>query len=337
MISPNRVLIGVVEMFSSRISFALFSWLLSLFCFGCFASAQTASVLPSNDLKNPDERYRIGYQDTLAIQVFRHPELNQRVNVNPNGTVNLFRIDEAIIAVCKTERELADDIKAAYQKDYLRNPEVQVIAVEQKSQAFSVIGAVEKPGYYYINRKMHLLELLSYAGGPNKEAGSRVLVARTGSKTDCKTATDPNAVPSDLAVIDLKLKDILAGKVTMVMQPGDIVYMQDADVVYVYGNVNKQGQVRITEPITLTQAIASSEGLKPATKRSNVRILRQKQGSLAREEFIFDLNDIDKRKVNDPYLEPNDIVAVSEDKTLSILNSIKNGLTQGVSTIFYRF
>src|SRR5215212_4072016 len=103
--------------------------------------------------QNPDERYRIGYQDALAIQVFRHPELTQKVNVNTNGTVNLFRIDGPIMAVCKTESELANDIAEAYKKDYLRNPEVQVVAVEQKSQAFGVMGAVEKPGSYYINRR----------------------------------------------------------------------------------------------------------------------------------------------------------------------------------------
>src|SRR5215213_4083781 len=91
-----------------------------------------------------DERYRIGYQDTLEIQIFRHPELNQRVSVNSNGTINLFRIAEPVSAICKTERELANDVAEAYKKDYLKNPEVNVVAAEQKSRAFAVIGAVEK-------------------------------------------------------------------------------------------------------------------------------------------------------------------------------------------------
>jgi len=300
-------------------------------------AAQDAGTSPVASNQAQEKRYRIGYQDTLAIQIFRHPELAQRVNVNPNGTINLFRIDEPIVAVCKTERELAEEIRVAYQKDYLRNPEVQVIAVEQKSQAFSVINAVMKPGFYFINRRLHLLELLAYAEGPSKEAGSRIIVARTGSTTDCKMPGEQTAEPTDLRLMSFKLRDVLEGKTTLVMQPGDVVSVMPSDVVFVYGNVNEQGQVKIGEPITLTQAIASAKGLKPATKRSNVRILRQKQGSLDREEFIFDLNDIDKRIVNDPYLEPNDIVAVSEDKTLSILNDIKNGLTQGLSGIFYRF
>src|SRR5690242_72048 len=95
------------------------------------ASGQTsppsASVSPTAGQALPvdkDDRYRIGLQDTLEVQVFRHSELNRRVNVNPNGTISLFRLDEPIVAVCKTEDELAQDIEKAYAKDYLRDPQV---------------------------------------------------------------------------------------------------------------------------------------------------------------------------------------------------------------------
>ena len=73
------------------------------------AGAQTApdqgAILAAAGNSTPvrDERYRIGSQDQLEIQVFRHPELTQRVNVNTNGTINLFRLKDPIIAVCKTE------------------------------------------------------------------------------------------------------------------------------------------------------------------------------------------------------------------------------------------
>src|SRR5687768_7832509 len=89
-----------------------------------FAPAQTAVPVTAAPLgaTGKDERYRIGFQDTLSIQVFRHPDLNQNVSVNTNGTISLFRLPGTpIVAVCKTERELANDIAAAYQKDYLRN------------------------------------------------------------------------------------------------------------------------------------------------------------------------------------------------------------------------
>jgi polysaccharide export outer membrane protein len=283
-----------------------------------------------------DERYRIGFQDQLDIQVFRHPELSQRVNVNSNGTINLFRLPVPILAVCKTERELANDIAAAYEKDYLRNPEVNVAAAVQQSRSFAVIGAVDKPGNYFINRKIRLLELLAQAGGPTKEAGTRIIVARTGSTSNCKL-NETDGPAADVALMNFKINDVMQGKEDLVMRPGDIVSLLKADIVYVYGNVNKQGQIEIKEPITLTQAIASAEGLKEASDKGKIRVLRQKPGSpQERDELVFDLGAISKNRAPDPFLEPNDVVAVSEDKTKSILNSLGRTFTSGIPSLFYR-
>ncbi len=313
-------------------------------CSAAFMTAVPGQTQPSPvpitpaSLQTPvsnDERYRIGFQDSIEIQVFGQPQLSQRVRVNANGTINLFRLPKPLVAVCRTERELADDIAIAYEKDYLRNPEVNVTTVEQISQSFAVIGAVEKPANYFISRRLRLLELLAYAGGPSKEAGSRIIVARTGSKANCESRQIQDDV-ADVTLMDLKLRDVLENKVDLVMKPGDIVSVMEADVVFVYGNVNKQGQVTMKEPITLTQALASSEGIKPATNKNQVRVFRQKPGSMERDEFVYDLGDINSRKSQDPYLEPNDIVAVSEDKAKSIMNAVGRSLTQGVGSIFYR-
>jgi Periplasmic protein involved in polysaccharide export len=292
-----------------------------------------ASTTVAQSVGSNDERYRIGFQDTVEVSVYRQPHLTQRVRVNGDGTINLVQL-KPIVAVCRTERELADAIAVAYEKDYLRNPEVNVTTVEQISQSFAVIGAVEKPANYFISRRLRLLELLAYAGGPSKDAGSRIIVARTGSRANCESRQVQDDV-ADVTLMDLKLREVLENKVDLVMKPGDVVSVMEADVVFVYGNVNKQGQVTMKEPITLTQALASAEGTKAATSKT-VRVFRQKSGSVEREEFVYDLGDINKRKMQDPYLEPNDIVAVGEDKAKSILNAIGRSLTSGIGSVFYR-
>jgi len=300
------------------------------------ANDQASQSTPQPQTNSSDERYRIGYQDTLDIQVFGHPQLNRRAPVSPDGTISLFRLDQPIVAVCKTENELARDIEKAYEKDYLRNPEVQVVAVEQKSQAVAVIGAVKTPGQYYVNKKVQLLQILAFAGGPDIEhVGSRILVYRPGSSSNCKMNQDA-APAADAQLLDLALKDVEEGKSTLWMQPGDIVSVMDADLVYIYGNVNKQGAVKMREPITLTQAIASAEGLKSATVMDSVRVIRQKHGTTERTETVYNFKEIIKGKSTDPYLEPNDIVAVSQDKTQNILNSVGKSLTNGIPSIFYR-
>jgi polysaccharide biosynthesis/export protein len=296
---------------------------------------QTVEPNPAKTVAAEDESYRIGFQDSLEIQVFRHPDLNQRVKVNPDGTIFLYRARGPIAAVCRTERELAETIAKEY-LTFLKKPEVNVVAVEKLSQSYGIIGAVEKPGNYFINRRTRLLELLAFAGGPNKDAGSRLIVARTGSSSACRLKADEKNESDELVLMNFKVKDVLENKQNLWMQPGDIVSVLDSDVVYVYGNVNEEGPVKVKEPITLTQAIVNAKGFKPSAKKDKIRVLRQKEGSAEREELLFDLNEIAKRTVQDPILQPNDIVAVSEDSTKAIFRKLGNSLTGGIPSLLYR-
>jgi polysaccharide export outer membrane protein len=280
------------------------------------------------------DTYKIGYRDTLEITVYRHPELSQVVNVAPDGTIKLFRIDEPVVAVCKTERELAAEIAEKY-KVLLRNPFVNVRVAEQRSQYYAVIGAVEKPGLFYINRKVQLLELLSFAGGPDIEkAGTKLIVARGGSTSACKdTEKDTSNNDQNYVLYQFNVKDVLQGKENIWMEVGDIVSVLDADVVYVYGSVKKPGSIKLTRPLTLRQAIAEAGGFESASKKDKIRIIRQKQGSSEWEEMIYSLKDIESRKTSDPFLMPNDIIAISEDKLQSILNGVGKSLTGGLANL----
>lgn len=289
-----------------------------------FFFAPSAS-LSAQEAGNAVDRYRIGFQDTLEIQVFRHPELSLRVSVNPNGTIFLPRADGPITAVCKTERELADEIAEVYRK-FLKDPFVNVVVADQKSQSFGVIGAVDKPGTFYINRQVQLLELISLAGGPSKEAGNRIIVARTGSSSACKES----ATNEPLRFLTFRMRDVQEGRQSLWMRPGDVVSVLDADLVFVLGNVKKQGEVKMKEPITLRQAIASAEGFSPAAKRDRIRILRQKGDSGEWEESVFNLKEIDSGRVKDPILVPNDIVAISEDRAASIILSLSRSISSGL-------
>ena len=281
-----------------------------------------------------NEKYRIGFQDVLNVRVYRHPDLDQTVSVSPTGTIRLLRIDNPIVAVCRTEKELEDEIRSAYQEKTLRNPIITVQVSQQQSQSIAIFGAVEKPATFFITRRVHLLELLAMAGGPKKEAGTRMTVARTGSTSTCADPHSSN--DSDVSILAFKVKDVREGKVTFWMKPGDVVSVSDADSIYVYGNVNRQGAFKVGEPITLTQSLVLAEGLKGAAKKDKIRVLRQKDGSEEREELIFDLNQIDKRKVNDPFLQPNDIVAVSDDKVKAIVLGLANAIKGSVPNVIYR-
>lgn len=297
-----------------------------------------AETIQAN-IKQSEERYRIGLHDVLEVTVYRHPELSQpNIRMDETGKIRLPRIDSSILAICKTENELSAEIVNLYKQNYLRDPYVTVFVKEQNSQPLSVIGAVEKPGNFYTNRRLTLLELLSFAGGQDvKTAGTKIQVARVGGISGCQTNVSADTTESDgVTFFSYVLADVLKGKENPVMRPGDIVVVLEADQVYVTGNVLKPQSIPLKQKITLTQAIAAAGGILPATKKTEVRIVRQEPGSKIKEELRFDLNAIRDKKIDDPELLANDIVEVPTDKVKDFTNSFIKAVTGGLGNVFYR-
>lgn len=288
-----------------------------------------------------EERYRIGLQDVLEVNVYRHPELSQpNIRMDEAGRIRLPRIDASILAICKTENELSAEIIALYKQNYLRDPYVTVFVKEQNSQPLSVIGAVEKPGNFFTNRRLTLLELLSFAGGQDVEkAGSKIQVARVGGISGCKLdggngAAAENTPDDAPTFFTYNLADVLKGKTNPVMRPGDIVVVLEAELAYVTGNVLKPQSVSLKQSVTLTQAIAAAGGMLPATKQNKIRIVRQENG--VKQELVFDLNAIKEQKIADPVLQANDIVEVPTDKVKDFRNGFIKAITGGLGNVFYR-
>jgi polysaccharide export outer membrane protein len=302
-------------------------------------AAVAEAVKNAQAVKRSEERYRIGLQDVLEVTVYRHPELSQpNIRMDDSGQIRLPRIDKPIAAICKTENELGAEIAALYRENYLRDPYVTVFVKEQNSQPLSVIGAVEKPGNFFTNRRLTLLELLSFAGGQDVEkAGSKIQVARVGGISGCKTDLNAEAEQTDAPTFfSYNLADVLKGKTNPVMRPGDIVVVLETEQAYVTGNVLKPQAVPLKQTVTLTQAIAAAGGTLPATKKNQVRIVRQGATGGLKQELLYDLTAIKDKKIDDPVLQANDIVEVPTDKVKDFSNNVVKAITGGASSIFYR-
>jgi protein involved in polysaccharide export with SLBB domain len=284
-----------------------------------------------------DDRYRIGFQDTLDVQVFKHPELSQTLSVNPDGTIRLFRIENPVVAVCKTERELAYTIETLY-KNYLRTPQVNVRAIDQRSQPFAVMGAVEKPGSFFLNKKVRLIQLLSLAGGYSVEfAGMKIQVARIGNLAGCSAYDSDVDNNKEVQFLTFNLADVIEGRQNPWMEPGDIVSVLKAEEAYVIGDVIEPSKVELKGPVTLTQAIAIAKGLDKNARTNKVTIERQTPGSPIKTELVFDLKEIRDKKVPDPLLQANDIVIVATDKGKAFKGGLLKALTGGLPNLFYKF
>lgn len=279
-------------------------------------------------------RYRIGAGDELEIQVFRHPELSQTVRVNEFGIILLPRVEQPITAACKTENELSFEIGENY-KRYLRQPFVRVFVKEFKSQPVAVIGAVDKPGQFNVNRKIRLLEALAVAGGPTDKAGAKVSLARLGRASACEQSNVDQEEP-DLSklLFSYELKKTLEGSeaANPWMQPGDIVTVLDADKAFVVGNVKEPKAILLKERRTLTQALAEAEGILPSTKKNSIFLIRADAAG-NQVKTPIDLTAINKNKAADPVLQPNDIIEVPLDGLKETRKNIIKALSGGLSNL----
>ena len=122
-----------------------------------------------------EERYLLGPGDTVLITVFRYPELSRPVRVEADGTIRLPLIHSDIQASCLTTEQLAVEVEKHY-LEYLKDPQVDVSIRDYSSEPVAVVGAVNKPGSFALQRRARLREILAFAGGPSPAAGRLVQI-----------------------------------------------------------------------------------------------------------------------------------------------------------------
>jgi polysaccharide export outer membrane protein len=292
------------------------------------------SALVAAATSQPDDRYRIGPGDVLDIRIFNRPNLSRdAVRVEGNGMIRMPLIDTEIQAACKTEGELASEIARGYIK-YYKNPQVDVFIKEYHSKQVAVIGAVNEQSRFELQRRIRLLELLTYAKGPSAKAGQTINIIHAPPALACPNpgvANDDSAT----AFVSYRLSETMQGlpNANPFIEPGDIITLPEADQIYVVGNVFTPLTIPLKEPITLSRAVAMAGGVKQDTKKDKVRIVRQEPGSATRREIVVDLLAIEKKHADDVALLPNDIVDVPISGSKSFIRSLLGTVAPAVGQL----
>lgn len=287
-----------------------------------------ANVAASKPATLEDKRYRIGAGDVLNIIVRKAPELSGPVRVDQRGMIRIPMIEGEVFAACKTENELATQIATLY-LEYKRSPSVEVFVSEFQSRPVSVIGAVNAPGQFRLQRQVRLLELLTFAGGPSPVAGRTVNVIHTGSPIICEKDSADQGPAEGLVLV--KLNDTLKGVegANPLVRPGDIIQIPEADQIFVIGHVIQPRSIALKDKqITVSWAIAMAGGPARDGKTSGIRIIREGENG-EKSEIIVDLKAIQQHRSPDIALIPNDIVEVGQSTSKTIL-SILTGAVPGV-------
>jgi polysaccharide export outer membrane protein len=281
----------------------------------------------------PDsQRYRIGAGDVLDIRILNRPQLSREaVRVEGDGTIRMPLIEGEILAACKSEGELANEISKRYLK-YYRNAQVDVFIKEYHAREAALIGAVTEQGRYQMQRHIRLLDLLSFAKGPSEKAGQTINIVR-GPRTEiCSNNGEPESTEGSF--ISLRLNDTLRGdeKANPFILAGDIITIPEAEQVYVVGNVYTPKSLSLKEPISVSRAIAMAGGPLRDSKTDRIHIVRQLPNG-EKSEMYVNLNAISRKRAEDVMLQANDIVEVPESTGKSLIRSLLGAVAPSVGQL----
>lgn len=122
--------------------------------------------------------YVIGPGDVLSINVMNEKEVTGKVPVRPDGMITV-----PLIGDVQASGLTPDKLQASITKkltDYVKDPSVTVVVEEMNSRQFNVLGKVQHPGAFPLNKPTRVLDALALAGGFNEFAKkNKVYVLRT--------------------------------------------------------------------------------------------------------------------------------------------------------------
>lgn len=225
-------------------------------------TAATADPAPTSPVSPPltsaPTAYLIGAEDILQVTVYGEPSLSGQMPVDGAGVIDVPLIGRVEVTG-RNALSVAEEIGTRLRAGYVTNPNVTVSVASYRSQPVQVLGAVAKPGVYFLRGPTTLMQLLSEAGGVAPAGVNEVRVSR-------------NDQPDNVAVIAYE-QLLRGGSADRRVAGGDIVFVPQS-LVSVMGQVGKPGEVSFREGLTVSQCVAAAGGHLPTAALGNLYILR---------------------------------------------------------------
>jgi polysaccharide biosynthesis/export protein len=224
--------------------------------------ANTATTKPPAALGN---EYRIGAGDVVRITVFQNPDLTLETRVTENGVISfplLGSIKLGTLSVTAAEKLIADGLRSG---NFVKSPQVTLIVLQVRGNQVSVLGQVNRPGRYALEvADMRLTDLLAIAGGTAPGGTDTVVI--TGTR-DGKPYREEIDLPTLFAAGG-------AAKDVYVLN-NDVIWIDRQPIVYIYGEVQRPGPMRLERDLTLLQALATGGGLTQRGTEKGIRVHRK--------------------------------------------------------------
>jgi protein involved in polysaccharide export with SLBB domain len=225
--------------------------------------------------------YKIGPGDILEITFWNsNPPTKEEIMVRQDGKISIDFVED--LAVTSLTSSQLDGLLTQKFKEYVKKPRLDVVIKGYNSKFVTLLGAINDrglsgtgPGKYKLIGKTTLLEALTKAGGPEKDADLRnVNIRRKNGRSitvDLFAAIRRGDPEQDL-----------------VLDSNDVVFIptlnKKANRVYVFGEVNKPGAYPFTGPqMRLIDAISEAGGPTVFATASSTKVVR---GNINKPEVL---------------------------------------------------
>lgn len=225
--------------------------------------------------------YVLGPDDVIEVEIVGQPD-KARARVYTDGTIQLNLVGK-MTASGKTPRELGAEIAQTLKAGgFYANPAINVEVINYASRYVTVLGAVTSPGLVPINRTYRLSEIIARVGDGKGTAADYVVVTLPDG-SEHRYLREELARGGDA-------KD-------PIVPPGAKIFVPEAEIFYVSGQVNAPGPFAMRTGMTVRQAIARAGGLTASGTDKKVEVNRGgKKVKLAGEALV----------------EPGDVLVVGE-------------------------
>jgi polysaccharide export outer membrane protein len=227
--------------------------------------ALMAPLLSWAQVSDAQRDYVLGAGDVIRVSVYQNADLTLETRVAESGSISfplLGQIKLGGLSVPKAEKVIADGLRNG---NFVRQPQVSILVTQVRGNQASVLGMVNRPGRYPIELTgMRLSELLATAGG----------IATGGS--DLVTLSGMRDNRAFRVVIDLPNLFAASAKANdPVIINGDTLYVDRMPVVYIYGEVQRPGAMRLERDMTVIQGLATGGGLTQRGTEKGLRVHRR--------------------------------------------------------------
>lgn len=199
--------------------------LCALLCLPGCAGQALVNPAPLDEIKpqavdTGPQPYKIGVGDEVEVKFYFAPELNDKMQVRPDGKISIMFAQD-VQASGQTPEQLSQEIKKALDH-HVKQLDLVVIVRNFGSQRVFIGGEVFKPGPVQIPAPETMLQVLTEAGWITPYAGpEKIILVRRGA--DKREKLYPVEVDKLLTGEDMTQN--------VMVQPGDFILVPPSDAV----------------------------------------------------------------------------------------------------------